>query len=179
MRRPVNAERVRNVLDAIGHEARQAGKVYLTGGATAVLLGWRMSTMDIDMLLVPEQDSILRGLPRIKEALEVNIELAAPSHFIPPVPGWEGRSVPAGEFGPLDVRHFDFYTQALAKLERGHHRDLGDVKAMVGRSFVSPAKLISCLDEIEPLLYKYPALDPRSFRRRVEEFLKETESKSE
>jgi hypothetical protein len=159
------------VLDAIGREARQAGKLYLTGGATAVLLGWRTSTMDIDLLLDPEQDSILRALPRTKEALEVNIELAAPFHFIPPVPGWQDRSLSAGAFGPLDVRHFDLYSQALSKLERGHTRDLADVRAMIDLGLVVPARLESCLGEIEPFLYKYPAVDPRSFRKRVEEFL--------
>jgi hypothetical protein len=32
-----------------GNQSEQKARVYFTGGATAVLLGWRTSTTDIDM----------------------------------------------------------------------------------------------------------------------------------
>jgi hypothetical protein len=67
-------------------------RIYLVGGATAVLLGWRETTIDIDLKLVPEVNEILKALPEIKEALEINVELASPDDFIPAVPGWEERS---------------------------------------------------------------------------------------
>jgi hypothetical protein len=35
-------------------------RIYLTGGATAVLEGWRASTVDIDLRLEPDIDSLLR-----------------------------------------------------------------------------------------------------------------------
>ena len=41
------------------------GRVYLTGGATAVLHGWRESTIDIDIKVVPDSDDLLREIPRV------------------------------------------------------------------------------------------------------------------
>jgi hypothetical protein len=37
------------------------GRVYLTGGASAVLLEWRMSTVDIDITIIPDDDRVLRA----------------------------------------------------------------------------------------------------------------------
>lgn len=48
---------------------------------------WRDSTIDIDVKMVPEQDSLFRALPALKEKLEMNIELAAPDQFIPAMDG--------------------------------------------------------------------------------------------
>jgi hypothetical protein len=40
---------------------------------------------------------------------------------------------------------------------------------MVRRGLIEPARALEYLGEIEPNLYRYPALDPASFRRAVEE----------
>lgn len=58
--------------------------------------------------------------------------------------------------------------QALAKVERGHTQDVADVREMVGRGFVDPARALELFERIEPQLYRYPALDPRTFRHAVE-----------
>ena len=89
MRRPVDGERVRGFLHALAMASDSDATVYLTGGATAVLYGWRASTADVDLKIVPENDSILRAIPRLKEELEVNAELASPDDFIPELPGWQ------------------------------------------------------------------------------------------
>lgn len=67
--------------------------------------------------------------------------------------------------------HYDLYAQALAKLERGHDRDLDDVREMLARGLVERDLLRGFFAEIEPELYRYPAIDPASFRRRVAEAL--------
>ena len=36
--------------------------------------------------------------------------------------------------GLLSFHHFDFYSQALSKLERGHRKDLEDVQMMISDS---------------------------------------------
>jgi hypothetical protein len=107
MRRPVDAERIRAFLRALGGEADRAGRVYLTGGATAVLEGWRASTIDLDVKLEPESDRLLRTIVRLKEELEVNVELAAPDQFIPELPGWRERSAFIAREGRLDFHHYD------------------------------------------------------------------------
>lgn len=47
MRREADAERVRALARDLGRHAGQRVRVYLTGGATAVLVGWRATTVDV------------------------------------------------------------------------------------------------------------------------------------
>lgn len=74
----------------LGQKARHEARVYFTGGTTAVLLGWRDSTVDVDLRFEPELDELFRALPEIKEKFQINIELASPSDFIPSLPGLGG-----------------------------------------------------------------------------------------
>lgn len=147
------------------------GRVYFTGGVSALLMKWRLATIDIHIKMVPEQDSLFRALPELKESLEINVELAAPDQFIPPLPGWEERSPLIVREGRLSFHHYDFYSQALAKIERGHSRDIEDVTAMLDLGLIDRKGTIDYFGQIEPLLYRYPAIDPASFRRAVEEWL--------
>ena len=168
MRRPVDAGRVRDFMRALGQEADRESRVYFTGGATAVLYGWRASTVDLDIKIVPDDDRILRAIPGLKESLQVNVELASPDAFIPELPGWENRSPLIAREGKISFHHYDLYAQALAKIERGHDRDLEDVKAMLDRGLVERTFLLMYFREIEPALYRYPAIDPGTFRAAVE-----------
>ena len=168
MRRLATADRICAFLARLGGAAREPTTAYLTGGSTAVLLGWRDSTIDIDLKLVPDSGPLLRAVPRLKEELQVNVELASPDLFIPVPPHWEDRSPWETTEGMLTVRHFDLTAQAVAKLERGHGRDLDDVQAMLDRALVTREGLLAFLDAIEDELYRFPAIDPPSFRRAVE-----------
>lgn len=73
---------------------------------------------------------MLRAIPLLKERLQLNVELASPDQFIPVAPGWEDRSPLITKIGRVTFRHYDFCAEALAKIERGHGRDLADVDAM-------------------------------------------------
>lgn len=171
MRALTDIERLRAFMKAIGAEASQETAVYFTGGACAVLLGWRANTIDVDIKLIPDRDEILRAIPRLKESLKINVELASPGDFIPPLPGWQSRSVYIGREGLVSFYHYDFYGQALAKIERGHPQDNSDVRDMIAQGFVDRAELLRLFEQIEPELYRYPAIDPASFRRAVEKML--------
>lgn len=168
MRAIADQARVREFLRALGRSAREPGRLYLTGGATAVLLGWRPSTIDVDLKLVPERDELLRAIAHLKDELGINVELAAPSDFIPALPGWEQRSLFVEQDGMLIVFHYDPYAQALAKIERGHAQDVADVQEMLRRALVEPGELRRLFERIEPEMYRYPALDPGSFRQALE-----------
>lgn len=168
MRQLADGERIGRFMAALGAEADSDGACYLTGGATAVLMGWRRSTIDVDIKLSPESDRLLRAIQRLKEELEINVELASPADFLPIPQGWEDRSTFVSRQGRLSFYHFDLLAQALAKLERGHSQDLADVQAMVERGLVDPARALAYLEQIEPQLYRFPAVDPRAFRQRVE-----------
>lgn len=153
-----------------GAAAQEDTRIYLTGGASALLLEWRASTVDIDLRIEPDRGDVLRAISLLKEQLQVNVELAAPDDFIPPLPGWRERSPFITREGHVDFHHYDFYGQALSKLERGHDRDLADVTAMAERGLVTPAELVRYFELIEPELFRYPGIDPASFRRAVERF---------
>jgi hypothetical protein len=168
MRQPVNSERLQQFMKMLGDRVTEPARVFLVGGATALLMGWRDSTIDIDLKVLPDSDQILRLFSAIKEKLGVNIELASPDDFIPEVPGWQHRSVFIAQFGKLTFLHYDFYSQALAKIERGHESDLSDVNNLIRTNLVSPPKLMELFAIIESDLFKYPDIDPPSFRRAVE-----------
>ncbi len=156
---------------ALGAEAEQDTRLYFTGGATAVLLGWRQSTIDVDIRFIPESDRLFRAIPKLKETLEINVELASPSDFIPELAGWQDRSLFITREGKLSFYHYDLYAQALAKIERSHTQDLGDVGEMIRRELIEPSRMRSFFASIEPQLYRYPSINPASFRRSVEAVL--------
>jgi hypothetical protein len=168
MREPVTADRLQKFMKTLAAAVSMPGRVYLVGGATSVLLGWRPSTIDVDLKLIPETDELLRSLPALKERLQVNIELASPADFIPELPGWEERSRFIQQEGKLTFFHYDFYAQALAKIERGHTKDLQDVEAFFKNRLVEPDLLLNLFSGIENQVYRYPDLDAGSFRRAVE-----------
>lgn len=153
----------------LGRTVRTTANVYFTGGVTAILYGWRESTIDVDLTTDPPADDVVRAAARLKESLDVNVELAAPHDFIPELPGWRERSIFIRREGSLSFFHYDPYAQALAKVERGHHQDVSDVRAMLDSGLVDRARLRQLYDAIEPELPRYPALDQPSFRRAVEQ----------
>jgi hypothetical protein len=81
MRRLVDRARLEQFMRALAREVRTPARLYLTGGACAVLLEWRATTIDVDLEIRPESDQILRAIPKLKEDLEINVELASPGHF--------------------------------------------------------------------------------------------------
>jgi len=171
MRPPVDEQRIQALASELGRVARVPASVYLTGGATAVLQGWRESTIDVDLRFEPEADELLRALPALKERLQINIELTSPPDFIPELPGWRERSPVVFREGMVTVHHFDPYSQALSKIERGFEQDLDDVRNMLANGLVEPSRLRTLYDAIEPELYRYPAVDPAAFRRKLDSAL--------
>jgi hypothetical protein len=171
VRELADAARIRRFMRALGERSEADCRVYFTGGATAVLEGWREQTIDADILAVPDSDRLLQAIPDLKEALHINVEIASPAHFIPELPGWQERSRFIERHGKVSFYHYDFYAQALAKIERGEQKDLTDVREMVGRGLVAPAKAWQLFREIEPSLYRFPAIDPGRFRGAVRDAL--------
>ncbi len=153
---------------ALGRTVKSAGRVYLTGGATALLYGWRSSTIDVDLKADPEPSGFFEAIAAIKDSLDVNIELAAPDQFIPELPGWRERSSFIVKHGLLEFFHYDIYSQALAKIERGHDRDVTDVQAMCQHQLIAKDRLWELFQTIEPALIRYPAITPSEFRHSVD-----------
>lgn len=163
----------------LGREAKGAGRIYFTGGASALLIGWRASTVDIDIRLDPEPSGVFEAIAKIKRELNVNIELASPQDFLPPLPGWRDRSVFIGKRGQILFYHYDFTAQALSKLSRGYDRDVRDVQAMYARQLFSLSDLSDELAAIEPEAVRFPSLDIEDLRIEVEEFVRRNKQSQE
>jgi hypothetical protein len=167
MREPADADQVRRLAVELGRTVPAGTKMYLTGGATAVLEGWRESTVDIDVRFEPDSDLALQQIANLKEKLSVNVELASPLDFLPELPGWQERSRFRFREGNLEVFDFDLYSQALSKLERGFELDLEDVRSMVRSGRLKPDKLFELFEAVEPQLFRFPAVEPAALKAAV------------
>ena len=167
MRALADADRLRSFMRALGSEHDAEGDVFFTGGASAVLIGWRSTTIDADLLIVPDTDRTLRLLPQLKESLNLNIELASPAQFLPELPGWRERCRFIERQGKVNFFHYDFYAQALAKILRGFDRDLADVQAMLDLGLIERQPLWDHFQAIEGRLFRFPNINPAHFRAAV------------
>jgi hypothetical protein len=58
MRPNVDPQKLKRLMQVLGREAQGSGSIYFTGGASALLIGWRSSTTDVDICLDPEPPGI-------------------------------------------------------------------------------------------------------------------------
>lgn len=173
MRNLADGSMVRSTMEYLGQRVEGPGRVYLVGGTSAVLLGWREHTIDVDLELQPEPHGIYDVIKLAKEALGVNIEVAAPNRFIPALPDWELRSPFICCNGKIDYYHYDFYGQALSKLCRSHACDLEDVRKMHRQGLITPSELLRFYERIEPRLKFYPQVREEDFKMRVHAMVRE------
>jgi hypothetical protein len=169
MRHPTSRENIDQVMRAIGDRIREPLKVYFTGGTTCVLKGWRETTVDIDLKPVPDLGKVYDVISGLKDELSVNIETAAPDHFLPPLPGWEDRSEHIGRVGQVEFYHYDIYSQLLSKVARGFKKDLADARKMAGA--IDSGRLRDLFDAIRPGLVRYPAVDEKILTEKLNGFL--------
>src|SRR5881628_3074838 len=105
MRLRVAIETLKQFMQELAAAARSPGKIYFTGGATALLLGFREQTIDVDLKLDPEPEGAFEAIARLKNQLDINVELASPDDFIPSAPDWRERSRHIATIGPLQFFH--------------------------------------------------------------------------
>jgi len=170
MRAETDLAKLKSFMIALGEQVRGSGRIYLTGGATALLHGWRAMTIDIDLKPDPEPLGLFEALATLKDQLDINVELASPDQFIPAIPGWRERSLFIARHGLVEFFHYDLYGQALSKLQRRHDRDIRDVRSMLRAKLITTDRLREMFTLIKPQLIRYPAIDPVSFETAVLEF---------
>ena len=173
MRGETDREKIEAFMSALAARVGSPGRIYFTGGGTAVLFGWRATTIDLDLKAEPEPQGFFEAIAELKETVDLNLELASPDDFIPALPNWRERSIFIARRRELDFYHYDLYAQALAKMERGHERDLADVRAMSELGLIKYERLLQLFGAIEPELIRYPAIDPRSLRSELIALLEE------
>ena len=132
-REMVNRKRIEAFLEVLGKRFPRPGTIFLVGGTTMVFEGLREQTLDIDITFeVSNRDHALfiQVVRELKEDLSLNVEEASPGHFITLPPGYRDRCRFIGRYGLLDVFHFDLYSTALSKIERGTEEDFSDILAL-------------------------------------------------
>jgi len=145
-------------------------RVFLVGGGTAVLEGWRVSTIDAD--LYSDREEIFRDIQRIKERLQLNIEFARPEDFVPALAGSEDRHVFIETIAKVSFYHYDPYAQLLSKVVRGFNRDMQDAERFLASGMVDGERFRSLVREVPDSAYaRYPALSRQAVLEAVEEFL--------
>jgi hypothetical protein len=145
-------------------------RVYFVGGSTAVLQGWRASTIDAD--LFADKDAIFHDVQGIKERLHLNVEFARPEDFVPALAGSDDRHVFIETVGKVSFYHYDPYAQLLSKVVRGFDRDLEDAKRFLQSGMVDAESFRALVNRIPDAAYaKYPSLSRAAVREAVDEFL--------
>jgi len=175
MREEFTRERLRPLLAELARTAPPGGpwRVYLVGGGTAVALGWRRSSVDVD--LFSEQAEVFRDIQAIKERLQLNVEFARPEDFVPPLRGSSERHVHVETMGPVSLFHYDPYAQLLSKIVRGFQRDLVDARRFIESGMVDPAEFQALVAEIPDSAYaRYPNLSRAEVEQVITDFLAES-----
>ena len=170
-RKTITKEILRSFMKSIGKMVKKKTTLYLTGGATAVLQGFREGTIDID--IAGEMDELFSHIPELKESLRINIETAKPTDFIPSLPGEKDRHIPIGTFGKVTFLHFDPYSQAFSKIVRGHETDIADAKAFVAAGLVDTKKLYEMVKKLPDRDFtRHPRLNRSAVEASIESFAK-------
>jgi hypothetical protein len=130
LRRSVDRALIEQFLHFVGERYRRPGRLFLVGGTTLVFEGLRQQTMDVDLVMEVanvDHNALIQVVRQAKQALDINVEEASPGDFIPLPAGHANRHVFIGTFGQVNVYHFDLYSTALSKIERGRRQDILDV----------------------------------------------------
>ena len=67
MRAETDKAKVEAFMTALGRRVEGPGRIYFAGGATALLYGWRTSTIDIDLKADPEPPKFFEAIAILKE----------------------------------------------------------------------------------------------------------------
>src|SRR4029078_3860711 len=108
----IDAAGITHVMKGLGSVLAHETRIYVLGGASGVLSGWRESTGALDITAVPDRE-IARILTRLTQDAGVDVLLRAPDQFIPPLPGWEERSPLIGQDRRATFLHTDISSQDL------------------------------------------------------------------
>lgn len=134
--------------------------------------GFRGQTLDIDLAYSVASENhgeFIRVVQSLKHELALNIEEASPQDFIPLPIGYEERAKFIGRFGQLDVFHFDLYSVALSKIERGRDADFNDVLTLLQAGWLDFEMLEQHFREILPRLVEFSLkANPEEFHRKFE-----------
>ena len=161
-------------MEEMGRFVKNPVTIYLNGGSTAVLLGIRKTTIDVDIKFLPENNEVYNGIRELKEKLNMNIEIASPDQFVPQLPGWAERCISIAKYGTVNFLHYDLYGQALSKIQRGSPQDISDCNGFVRHS-VKLNRLKELFEMVKGELVRYPAIDEKKLEQKINRYKNEYE----
>jgi hypothetical protein len=159
----------------LGIEFRHPVRLYLVGGTTLVYEGLRDQSLDIDIdyeIASEHESEFVQTIRRLKDSLQINVEMASPADFIPLPAGWKDRAKFVGRFGQVDAFHFDLYSTSLSKIERGREGDFQDVMALVKAGHIDIDRLTVAYYDILPRMERQSLKrDPERIKTHFAAFL--------
>ena len=175
MRRDLTEKRMRDLMQELADSCppRNRYRVYIVGGGTAVLFGWRSSTLDAD--LYSDQQEVFRNIQQIKKRLNLNIKFVRPEDFVPPLEGSDRRHLFVEIVRNVSFFHYDPCAQLFSKIVRGFRQDLEDARKFLSSGLVDPVRFRSLVEGIPETAYaRYPALSRPAVMKAVDDFLSKT-----
>jgi len=176
MRDNSDVTRIEAFISETGKLVNKPVTVYFNGGATAVMFGLRNSTIDVDLKFEPDEIQMYKAIQHLKEKLNMNIELASPDDFIPPLPGWRERSIFIVKKGKVNFFHYDLCSQIISKVQRGWKQDMADAKGFL-KKITDGELLMKLFGKIKKDFIRYPAVNADELERRLTAFLHEAKKK--
>lgn len=134
--------------------------------------GFREQTLDLAITFEidkEDQAAFTTAVRELKRQLSLDVKEASPAAFILLPSGYRNRSPFIGRYGQLEVFHFDLYSTALSKIERGTEGDLDDVLSLLRNGRIEFAVLAGYFEEIM-VRYATESIkqDPVEYRRKFE-----------
>jgi len=170
MRPNVDREQIENFLKNLGRTFRKPGRLYLVGGSALVHMGLRSgTTQDIDVEVSEDTtDEIFPTIWQLRRQMHIDVEPVSAEKFIPLPSQWMAQSKFIARYGTVDGFYFDFYSVALAKIQRGNTRDINDVRLLVQQKIITLQGLDAAYKEVLPQVGNCPYawLDPEHFAER-------------
>ncbi len=174
MRQHVGRQDIEHFLMEVGR-TRQAGRLYLTGGAALVHRGIRPGqTLDIDIQITVDPGNLTTQVAQLKQKMNINIEFASPGDFLPLPTQWEARSEFIKRYHQVDVFYFDWYSIALSKMQRANRQDVLDVQLLVRQGCVEGNELDRLYQDVltkighPPYDRLFPNLSAQQFSQRYQ-----------
>ncbi len=153
MRQSVDRERIRAFFKKLGERFHRPARLYMVRGTTLVFERLRQQTLDLDLAIEVspgDHGELIGAIRDLKNSLSTNVEEASPGDFIPLPAGYQNRHQFVERFENIDVFHFDLYSTALSKIERGQTQDYDDVLALLQAGKIDWTQLEEFFKEILP-----------------------------
>ena len=173
MRAETDAAKLMAFMAELGNRVRGPGRIYFADGATALLHGWRSTTIDVDLKPDPEPPGLFEALAVLKDEIDINKNWPARINSYRLCLVGASAVCLSRVTGNSSFFITILYGQTLSKLQRRHDRDIQDARSFLRDGLIDVARLLEMFEQIEPELIRYPAVDAASFRSAVLEFCDE------